>query len=162
MVYQYADPNICWQVWKSLILGALNRHAPLCHKRIRNNPVPWINPQIKQQLMKKRDCHKKQAIKHDSEIHWTLHEKIRNKVNTDMRKAKSKYFGDRILTCSQSGDSKSGWAWINTLLVRKRKNANINELIINNKVMSDDKSIAETFNVFYKYWNEDGCRIREV
>ena len=139
-------------MWKSLILGILNRHAPLCHKRIRNNPVPWINPQIKQ-LMKKGDYHKKQAIKHDSEIHWTLYKKIRNKLNTDMRKAKSKCFSDRIQTCSQSGESKSGWAWINTLLgiesVRAHKNANINELIINDKVMFDDKSIAETFNKYF-------------
>ena len=119
LVYQYAVLNICWQIWKSLILGARNRHAPLCHKRIRNNPVPWINPQIKQ-LMRKWDYHKKQAIKHDSEIHWTLNKKIRNKVNTDVRKPKSKYFCDRIQSCSQSGDSKSGWNWINTLLGRKR------------------------------------------
>ena len=110
--------------------------------------MPWINPKIKQ-LMKNRDYHKKQAIKHDSEIHWTLYKQIRNKVNTDMRKAKSKYFCDRIQTCSQSGDSKSGWAWINTLLGRNRKNANINELMINDKVMSDDKSIAETFNKYF-------------
>ncbi len=48
MVYQFGDPNLCWQVWKSLLLDALNRHAPLRHKRIRNNPVPWINPQIKE------------------------------------------------------------------------------------------------------------------
>ena len=117
-------------------------------KRIRNNPVPWINSQIKQ-LMKKRDYHKKQTIKHDSEIHWTLYKKVRNKVNIDMRKAKSRYFCDRIQTCSQSGDSKSGWAWINTLPGRKRNNANINELIINDKVISDDKSIAETFNKYF-------------
>ncbi len=58
MVYQFGDPNLCWQVWKSLLLDALNRHAPLRHKRIRNNPVPWINPQIKE-LMRKRDYHKK-------------------------------------------------------------------------------------------------------
>ena len=57
IVYQFVDPNICWQVWKSLLLDALNRHAPICHKRIRNNSVPWINPQIKQ-LMRKRDYHK--------------------------------------------------------------------------------------------------------
>ena len=37
MVYQFGDPNLCWQVWKSLLLDALNRHAPLRHKRIRNN-----------------------------------------------------------------------------------------------------------------------------
>ena len=75
--------------------------------------------------------------------------KIRNKVNTDMRKAKSKYFCDRIQTCPQLGDSKSGWAWINTLLGRKRKNANINELVINDKAISDDKSIAETLNKYF-------------
>ena len=66
-----------------------------------------------------------------------------------MQKAKSKYFCDRIQTCSQLGDSKSGWAWINTLLGRKRKNANINELIINDQVVSDDRSIAETFNKYF-------------
>ena len=27
IVYQFVDPNICWQVWKSLLLDALNRHA---------------------------------------------------------------------------------------------------------------------------------------
>ena len=60
-----------------------------------------------------------------------------------MRKADSKYFCDRIQTCSQSGDGKSGWPWINTLLGRKRKNANINELIINDKVISDDKLLLK-------------------
>ena len=47
-------------------------------------------------------------------------------------------------------DSKNGWAWINALLGRKRKNANINELIIDDKVIYDDKSIAETFNEYFK------------
>ena len=110
--------------------------------------MPWINPQIKQ-LMRKRDYHKKQAIKHDSETQWALYKAVRNKVNIDMRKAKSKYFCDRIETCSQMKDSKNGWAWINTLLGRKRKNANINELIINDKVISDDKIMAETFNEYF-------------
>ena len=57
IVYQFVDLNICWQVWKSLLLDTLNRHAPICHKRIRNNSVPWTNPQIKQ-LMRIRDYHK--------------------------------------------------------------------------------------------------------
>ncbi len=77
MVYQFGDPNLCWQVWKSLLLDALNRHAPLRHKRIRNDPVPWINPQIKE-LMRKRDYHKKKAIKYDSESQWELYKTLRN------------------------------------------------------------------------------------
>ncbi|CAB4016740.1 Hypothetical predicted protein [Paramuricea clavata] len=148
MVYQVGDPNLCWQVWKSLLLDALNRHAPLRHKRIRNNPVPWINPQIKE-LMRKRDYHKKKAIKYDPESQWELYKTLRNEVNINMRKAKSKYFCDKIQASSQMGDSKSGWARINSLLGRKHKNANINELKVNDDIISDDKSITETLNEYF-------------
>ncbi|CAB4024022.1 Hypothetical predicted protein, partial [Paramuricea clavata] len=148
MVYQFGDPNLCWQVWKSLLLDALNRHAPLRHKRIRNNPVPWINPQIKE-LMRKRDYHKKKAIKYDSESQSELYKTLRNEVNINMRKAKSKYFCDKIQASSQMGDSKSGWAWINSLLGRKHKNANINELKVNDDIISDDNSITETLNEYF-------------
>ncbi|CAB4016621.1 Hypothetical predicted protein [Paramuricea clavata] len=148
MVYQFGDPNLCWQVWKSLLLDALNRHAPLRHTRIRNNPVPWINPQIKE-LMRKRDYHKKKAIKYDSESQWELYKTLRNEVNINMRKTKSKYFCDKIQASSQMGDSKSGWAWINSLLGRKHKNANINELKVNDDIISYDKSITETLNEYF-------------
>ncbi len=47
------------------------------------------------------------------------------------------------------GDSKSGWAWINSLLGRKHKNANINELKVNDDIISDDKSITETLNEYF-------------
>ncbi|CAB3991313.1 Hypothetical predicted protein, partial [Paramuricea clavata] len=47
------------------------------------------------------------------------------------------------------GDSKSGWAWINSLLGRKHKNANINELKVNDDIISDDKSITETLNKYF-------------
>ena len=145
MVYQFGDPNLCWQVWKSLILDALNRHAPLRHKRIRNNPVPWINPQIKEKVSQKK------AIKYDSESQWELYKTLRNEVNINMRKAKSKYFCDKIQASSQMGDIKSGWAWINSLLGRKHKNANINELKVglNDDIISDGKSITETLNEYF-------------
>ena len=67
-----------------------------------------------------------------------------------MRKAKSKYFCDKIQASSQMGDIKSGWAWINSLLGRKHKNANINELKVNDDIISDDdKSITETLNEYF-------------
>ena len=65
MTYQFDNPNICWQIWKSLFLEVLDRHAPLRRKRLRDDPVPWITPHIKQ-LMRRRDFHKKQAVKHNS------------------------------------------------------------------------------------------------
>ena len=35
MIYQSDNPNICWQIWKSLFLEVLDRHAPLRRKRLR-------------------------------------------------------------------------------------------------------------------------------
>ena len=58
----------------------LIRHSPLRRKRLRDDPVPWITPHIKQ-LMRRRDFHKKQAVKHNSKLQWELYKVERNKLN---------------------------------------------------------------------------------
>ena len=82
IVCQFDDPNVCWQAWKSLFLEILDRHAPVRCKRIRGNSrsVPWISSNVKK-LMRNRDFHKKQAIKHASSAHWNIYKTERNKVN---------------------------------------------------------------------------------
>ena len=81
IIFQSDSPNICWQIWKSLFLEVLDRHAPLRRKRLRDDPVPWIISHIKQLM--RRVFHKKQAVKHNSKLQWKLHKAERNKVNTD-------------------------------------------------------------------------------
>ena len=49
------DPNQCWTIWKSMFYEILNKHAPIRHKRVKSNPIPWITPAIKQ-LIRNRDC----------------------------------------------------------------------------------------------------------
>ena len=56
--------------------------------------------------MRRRDFHKKQAVKHNSKLQWESHKAERNKVNIQMRQAKSKYFCDKIQNCSHSKDVK--------------------------------------------------------
>lgn len=148
IVYQFDNPNICWQVWKSLFLEALDRHAPLRRKRLKENAIPWVTPQIKQR-MRKRDFHKKQAVKHNSQTQWELYKTERNKVNIEMRKTKSKYFCEKIEDCTHSKDVKKSWSLINTILGRKRKSTNVKELLINNTTISDDEAIAESFNDYF-------------
>ena len=60
-----------WQVWKSLFLEILER-APIRCKRTRDTLVPWITSNVKR-LMRNRDFHKKQAIKHASSAHWNMY-----------------------------------------------------------------------------------------
>ena len=56
-IQQFNNPNTCWNVWKTFFTDTLNRHAPIQHKRIRRNSVPWSTPRIKA-LMRNRDYHK--------------------------------------------------------------------------------------------------------
>ena len=148
MIYQSDNPNICWQIWKSLFLEVLDKHVPLRRKRLRDDPVPWITPHVKQ-LIRRRDFHKKQAVEHNSKLQWESCKAERNKVNFQMRQAKSKYFCDIIQNCSHSKDVKKSWSLINTLLGRKQKLSNVKQLIIDDTVISDDKLIAELFNEYF-------------
>ena len=147
-VNQFDNPNISWQVWKSFFLGALDRHAPLRQKRLKENGIPWITPKIKQR-MRKRDFHEKQALRYDSQPQWLLYKSERNKVNIEIRKAKSKYFCEKIEDSISSKNVKKSWSLINTISGRKRKSTNVKELQINDTIVSDGKIIAESFNDYF-------------
>ena len=43
--YKYffaTDPNCMWEIWKTLFLEVLNKHAPIQNKKARSKNVPWI------------------------------------------------------------------------------------------------------------------------
>ena len=105
VINQYSNPNECWRVWKSFFNDTLDMHAPIRHKRVKGNSVPWITPEIKC-MMRNRHYHKKYAIKHDSHLHWKKFQLLRNKVNIEIRNAKSNYFHDKITDCSVMNDPK--------------------------------------------------------
>jgi hypothetical protein len=116
-INQFASPNTSWQVWKSLFLEALDRHAHLRQKSLRQNrAIPWISPQVKQRL-RKRDFHKKQAIQHDSQSQWSLYKSERNNVNIEIRRAKSKNFCEKIEHCKLSENVKKSWSLIIIIII---------------------------------------------
>ena len=63
------DPNAMWEIWKKLFLEVLDQHAPLQHKKIRSNKVPWITSDIKK-LINTRDNFKRKAILTNNENDW--------------------------------------------------------------------------------------------
>ena len=72
IVCQFDDLNVCWKAWKSLFLEILDRHASIRCKRTRGTSVPRITSNVKR-LMRNRDFHKKQAIKHVSSARWNMY-----------------------------------------------------------------------------------------
>ena len=148
VINQYSNPNECWRVWKSFFNDTLNMHAPIRRMRVKGNSVPWITPEIKC-MMRNRDYHKKYAIKHASQSHWEKFQLLRNKVNIEIRNAKSKYFHDKITDCSVMNDPKKTWKLINSLLGKNTKSINVNELLIDGISVSDRKSITEELNDYF-------------
>ena len=147
-VTQYDNPNSCWHLWKSFYLQTLDRHAPFRCMRTRGNSLPWITPNIKN-LMRARDFHKKKAVKFNSQLHWAKYKDTRNKVNSELYKAKKSYFYDKFEVCTRTKDPKQSWHHINHLLGKNYKSNNIPQLIIGDTIVSDNLLIAEAFNDFF-------------
>ena len=43
-----------WEIWKTLFVDVLNKHAPIQSKRIRKRGnIPWLNSEVKGKLFKR-------------------------------------------------------------------------------------------------------------
>ena len=60
------------------------------------------------------------------------------------------YFGLKIdaskIDASKATDPKAGWKLINSLTGKGNKSSPINDILVNDKIVSDDKDISESFN----------------
>ena len=119
------NPNEMWDVWKSLFLEVVNKHAPIRKRKVRSTYSPWLTPEIKRK-MRQRDYLKKQAVKLNLEQNWREYKEARNEVTACIREAKASYFNEGIK--ANSGNSKETWKIINKSLGRKSKTTVINQL----------------------------------
>ena len=65
-----------------------------------------------------------------------------------MCKAKSDNFRMKI-DVSKATDPKAGWKLINSLTGRGNKFSPVNDILVNDKIVSDDKDISVSFNDFF-------------
>ena len=79
-IFTINDPNLSWNKWKELFIGTLDKHAPVRHIRSGKYTTPWMTAEIRS-AMRRRDYHKKKAIKLKSDSHWHNYKRLRNKVN---------------------------------------------------------------------------------
>ena len=94
LISNYSDVDVdrTWDIWKTLFLDVLDRHAPLREKCVKNKPnVPWLTSEIKLQI-RERDHLKRLTIKFSSEDYWDAYKISRNKTTDVLRKAKTNYY----------------------------------------------------------------------
>ena len=89
------NPNEMWNFWKHLLMSVIDKHAPLKTKRIRNKRSPWITIELLREIYK-RDFLKKKATSTNDPLIWKEFKGARNKVNNSIKKAKRKYFSEKL------------------------------------------------------------------
>jgi hypothetical protein len=109
---------LSWNKWKELFIGTLDKHAPARHIRSGKYTTPWMTAEITS-AMRRRDYHKKKAIKLKSDSHWHNYKRLRNKVNKLIRETKSTF--NKISECADTKDLKKCWSTINSLLGKQNK-----------------------------------------
>ena len=56
-----SDVDGMWEIWKTLFVDVLNKHAPIQSKRIRKRGnIPWLNSEVKAILFKRDNLKKRQ------------------------------------------------------------------------------------------------------
>jgi hypothetical protein len=68
-IFTTNDPNLSWNKWKELFIGTLDKNASVRHIRSGKYTTPWMTAAIRS-AMRRRDYHKKKAIKLKSDSHW--------------------------------------------------------------------------------------------
>ena len=107
----------------------------------------WINPKI-QRLMKYRDKLLCKLNKKDTKNGGYLYKKFRNRVVSELRSSKIKYYN--FYFTEHKSNMKMLWSRIRSIMnIKNNKMFNISQLVHNGKVVQDPKQIAKIFNNFF-------------
>ena len=78
---------------------------------------------------------------------WRIYRQLRNRVNRDIKKAKSDYYTNLIQ--ENQGDAKGFWKALKKTLPSLKTSTNISSLRVDGAVVTSDESIATVLNNFF-------------
>ena len=91
-----------------------------------------------------RDFLKKKATSTNDPLIWKEFKDARNKVNNSIKKAKRKYFSEKL--DASKCDPRKTWRLINELQSRQCKSTKVSQIKSGHQVFTSPEDIAEAFN----------------
>ena len=135
-------------------MAIAQKHAPLRQRRVKHEHKPWLTNEIKQ-LIFHRDYLKRQSVRVSSTDYHSAYKRCKNRVNKLIESTKKDYFKKRL---TNSSNSKESWQAINELLNRKPKPTRVNQIIEDDKIITNNEDIANSFN---QYFSSIGCKLSD-
>ena len=117
-------------------MQSIDKHAPLKSKRVGNKKALWITDNLRREMHKHA-----QALLDRKQSTWTQYRRARNEINSEIKKAKRKYFIDN-LEISKSNPKKT-LHLINELSSRhSNRVGNISEITIAEQTITEPHEIG--------------------
>ena len=90
-----------WDSFKTAFMAVSKKHVPKKSMRVKATMKPWIHNDVVK-LIYERNYVKKCAVKTKNDALWKKYRMLRNKVTSDTREAKRKYFDEKINECGNN------------------------------------------------------------
>lgn len=140
------DVEECCNSMTSTITNLMEKFTKKIKPKQKDFTVPWINNEIRI-LMKKRDLALKTSLGSKLNTDLLTYRSLRNKVVSELRKAKVTYYTNLI--DSAKGNNNSLWRHLNNLTNKSNKHKKMTELNINGNSITDCVTMADEFNSYF-------------
>ena len=142
------DVNEAWHNFKTIFLEILDEVAPIKNVRIKTRTEPWINSSILESIWKRdKLLHESNKNKQNKELRKEFN-LMRNKVQNEIRIAKTNYFKDKIE--ENKGNSKGLWRQLKSIGYSSKSKNNCKIVLdIDNKSCFEPKTIVEHMNNYF-------------
>ena len=142
------DVNKAYKSFIDKLTHYYNKNVPLVQNKQHKNDIrnPWITRGILRSI-KKRNKLYKLYISNPSKQNLDKYKKYRNNLNSVIRSSKKMYYSKELENVE--GNLNATWNVINKLINRDKTHNNIDNLIIENKEITQPAEIAQAFNNFF-------------
>lgn len=146
-VYTENDPVLAYRKFLVKFKHSYDAAFPLCQSRLRPKKIrkPWVTGDLYKQI-KQKDRKYHAFIKHRDPRLLDEFKKCRNKLNSDLKQAKSVYYQNKFTHLQN--DYRKLWETVNNLTSRKQPRCNVKELIINNDSVTG-KDLSDEMNRYF-------------
>ena len=143
----YLHMGISYEVFEDVFLEILEKHAPMKKKFVRNNEVPYMTKKLKKAIMKRSELETKyHKTKHSMDL--KVYKKQKNYVSNLYKKERKMFY--KNLDMKDFLDNKKFWQNVKPLFSDKSNKVHKITIVEGENIISDDKNVAESLNVFFK------------
>ncbi|KAJ8018258.1 LINE-1 reverse transcriptase-like [Holothuria leucospilota] len=141
-----SDVDKAWCVFKRIFTGLIDNIAPIKEIRLKKRTEPWMTSEILDSI-RLRDQLLHRFKRDRNQDLYSTYTKIRNKVQRDVKHAKSKYFLDKI--AEDKANPRKLWQHLKSLGYSSTPDEAQIVLNIDGEVCSAPKGVANYINDFF-------------